>query len=90
MPVLTDSDRQNIIKLLQDGKPVPELYRSLLFPDDREYVELTKIYQLVYKGKKSKEEVIADTPAAPLQEVRSLALLILYSYDKLPSTLLAN
>lgn len=71
MPVLTDSDRQNIIKLLQDGKPVPELYRPLMFPDDREYVELTKIYQLVYKGKKSKEEVIADTPAAPLQEVRS-------------------
>lgn len=71
MPVLTDLDKQNIIKLIQDGKPVPEHYRSLLFPDNREYVELTKVYQLVYQGKKRKEDVIADTPTAPLQEVRS-------------------
>lgn len=71
MTVLTDSDRQNIIKLIQNGKPVPEHYRALLFPDEREYVELTKVYQLVYQGKKRKEDVIADTPTAPLQEVRS-------------------
>ncbi|MHB8122188.1 MAG: site-specific DNA-methyltransferase [Desulfuromonadaceae bacterium] len=71
MPVLTDLDKQNIIKLIQDGKPVPEHYRALLFPDNREYVELTKVYQLVYQGKKRKEDVIADTPTAPLQEVRS-------------------
>ncbi|MCU0599004.1 MAG: hypothetical protein MUE70_07080 [Desulfobacterales bacterium] len=38
MPVLTDIDRQNIIRLIQEGKPMPEHFRNLLFPDDREYV----------------------------------------------------
>lgn len=71
MSVLTDQDRENIIRLVKDGKSLPEHYRTLLFPDEREYAELTRISQLVYKGKKSKEEVIAETPAAPLQEVRS-------------------
>lgn len=71
MPHLTDNDRDNIIHLLQDNKPLPESYRALLFPDgNREYVEATKVYQLVYQGKKRREDVIADTPSAPLQEVR--------------------
>jgi len=71
MPSLTDNDRDNIIRLLQESKPLPESYRALLFPDgDREFVEATKVYQLAYKGKKKREDVIADTPSAPLQEVR--------------------
>jgi len=53
-------------------KPVPEIYKSRLFPSgDKEYIEVTKEYQLVYKGKGRKEDIIADTPEAPLQEVRS-------------------
>jgi len=71
MAVLTEQDRENIIKLLTGGKHLPEHYRTLLFPDEREYAELTRICQLAYKGKKSKEEVIAETAAAPFQEVRS-------------------
>lgn len=71
MPSLSDNDRNKIIKLIQEGKPLPESYRALLFPDNgREFVEATPIYQLIYKGKKRKEDVIAETPAAPLQEVR--------------------
>lgn len=71
MQNLTDNDRYNIINLLQQGKSLPESYRSLLFPDgNREFVEATKVYQLVYQGKKKREDVIADTPLAPLQEVR--------------------
>lgn len=71
MPHLTDNDRAKIIRLLQEDKPLPETYRALLFPDgNREYVEATKVYQLVYQGKKKREDVIADTPSAPLQEVR--------------------
>jgi len=69
---LTDKDIEKIVGLLQQGKPVPEIYKSKLFSSgDKEYIELTKEYQLVYKGKKRKEDIIADTPEAPLQEVRS-------------------
>ena len=72
MPSLNEKDRENIIKLLQDGKPLPEIYKSRLFPaEDKEYIELTKVYQLVYQGKKRKEDIIAETLEAPLQEVRT-------------------
>ena len=72
MSKLTNKDREKIIELLQQGKSVPEIFKSRLFPSgDKEYIELTKDYQLVYKGKKRKEDIIADTPEAPLQEVRS-------------------
>jgi DNA modification methylase len=72
MSKLTNKDREKIIELIQQGKPVPEIFKSRLFPSgDKEYIELTKEYQLVYKGKKRKEDIIADTSEAPLQEVRS-------------------
>lgn len=72
MSNLSDGDRKILIGLLEEGKPIPEHFKSRLFPEgDKEYVELTKIYQLVYQGKKRKEDVIAETPAAPLQEIRS-------------------
>jgi DNA modification methylase len=71
MTHLTHTDRDNIIHLLQEGKHLPESYRAMLFPDNgREMVEATPVYQLLYKGKKRKEDVIADTPSAPLQETR--------------------
>jgi len=69
---LNDYDKQKIVALLQEGKSLPKIYMTKLFPvEDREYVELTKIYQLVYQGKKRKEDVIAETLSAPLQEARS-------------------
>ena len=72
MSPLSEKNRENIIRLLQEGKPLPEMYKSALFPsDDKEYIELTKVYQLVYQGKKRKEDVIAETLEAPLQEVRA-------------------
>jgi site-specific DNA-methyltransferase (adenine-specific)/adenine-specific DNA-methyltransferase len=72
MQILTDDDREKIIRLLQAGKPLPEIYKSRLFPaEDKEYIELTKVYQLVYQGKKRKEDIIAETLEAPLQEVRT-------------------
>ena len=36
---LTDNERRDVIKYIQEGKPLPEKYRFLLFDDDRE-VEL--------------------------------------------------
>ncbi|MBW6460974.1 MAG: site-specific DNA-methyltransferase [Bacteroidales bacterium] len=72
MQILTENDREKIIRLLQEGKPLPEIYKSRLFPaEDKEYIELTKVYQLVYQGKKRKEDIIAETLEAPLQEVRT-------------------
>lgn len=51
---------------------MPVKYRSALFTDDdAEYVEATKDYRLVYKGKMPKEAVLRTTPAAPLQHIRS-------------------
>ena len=37
---LSDNEKRDAIKLLQEGKPLPDKYRFLLFQDDRE-VELT-------------------------------------------------
>jgi DNA modification methylase len=50
-----------------------ELIRLLVARDrrDGEFVETTKVYQLAYKGKTPKQNVLAETPAAPFQEVRS-------------------
>ena len=61
-----------MIELIREGKPIPSAWKARLFdPADQEFIEATKVYQLVYKGKISKEDVIALTPAAPFQEVRA-------------------
>lgn len=41
---LSDNEKRDAIKLLQEGKPLPEKYRFLLFDDDREV-------ELVWNGK---------------------------------------
>jgi len=41
---LTDNERRDAIKYIQEGKPLPENYRFLLFDDDREV-------ELVWNGK---------------------------------------
>jgi len=41
---LSDNEKRDAIKLLQEGKPLPEKYRFLLFADDREV-------ELVWNGK---------------------------------------
>lgn len=72
MSKLTNKDKEKLIEFLQNGKSIPEIYKSKIFSsEDKEYIELTKEYQIIYKGKKRKEDIIADTPEAPLQEVRS-------------------
>ena len=44
MPRLTDTEKQDIIRHLEAGKPLPEKYRFLLFGDKREV-------ELVWNGK---------------------------------------
>ncbi|MBW2562067.1 MAG: site-specific DNA-methyltransferase, partial [Deltaproteobacteria bacterium] len=69
---IKDYDKEKIISLLQEGKSLPEVYKQKLFPTgDKEYAELTKVYQLLYQGKKRREDIIAETLEAPLQEIRT-------------------
>ncbi|MDX9712490.1 MAG: site-specific DNA-methyltransferase [Ignavibacteriaceae bacterium] len=69
---LTEQEKQKLIELIQQGKPIPSHFEAKLFDNgDSEFIEVTKDYKLVYKGKEPKEKIIANTPAAPLQLVRS-------------------
>jgi DNA modification methylase len=60
-------DRDSLIKILKGGKKIPSKYRYLFYKDE----DVAKEYELVYAGKARKEDIIADTLAAPLQEVRT-------------------
>ena len=44
MPQLTPAEKQDVIRHLEAGKPLPEKYRFLLFDDKREV-------ELVWNGK---------------------------------------
>jgi len=69
---LTEQEIQKLVELLQQGKSIPSYYKPKLFDSgDSEFIEVTKDYKLVYKGKEPKEKIIANTPAAPFQKVRS-------------------
>lgn len=69
---ITEQDKKKIIELIEAGKTLPAVYKSKLFDsDDTEFIEATKDYRLVYKGKARKEDIISQTPAAPLQMIRS-------------------
>ncbi|MCX6170943.1 MAG: site-specific DNA-methyltransferase [Ignavibacteriales bacterium] len=69
---LIEQDKQKLIELIQQGKTIPSYYKSKLFDSgDSEFVEVTKDYKLIYKGKEPKEKIIANTLAAPFQKVRS-------------------
>ena len=46
MPRLTDAEKQEIIRFLEAGRPLPDRYRFLLFDDKREV-------ELVWNGKTS-------------------------------------
>ncbi|PTL35463.1 hypothetical protein CLG94_09325 [Candidatus Methylomirabilis limnetica] len=70
MVSLTESEKSEIIRLLSTGHPLPEQWRYRLFPSGHRAQETGKEYRLVYDGKLKREEVLAQTPAAPWQLVR--------------------
>jgi DNA modification methylase len=78
MFVLTGKEKALVIKLLQDGQEIPNYYKSKIFPNDDNYVRLTKEYKLTYDGKSSRAEILSDTLPAPLQEAR------VFNEDNLP------
>jgi DNA modification methylase len=71
MSYLTDAEKKQLCALIQEGKPLPAVYKSKFFgPEDSTVIQATKEYRLVYEGKLKREEVLAQTPAAPWQLVR--------------------
>ncbi len=70
---LTEQDRIELIRLLQSGEPIPIQWRGKLFPGGMQSVEIGKEYRLEYAGKMKREQVLAETPAAPWQLVRRFA-----------------
>ncbi|HYN82780.1 MAG TPA: site-specific DNA-methyltransferase [Gemmatimonadaceae bacterium] len=70
MVPLTESEKSEFLRLLSTGQPLPEQWRYRLFPRDYPTQETSKEYRLVYDGKLKREEVLAQTPAAPWQLVR--------------------
>lgn len=71
MTPLTDAERSELTALLATGNPLPEKWLHRLFPNGRKAESVGKEYRLVYDGKLTREEVLAQTPAAPWQLVRS-------------------
>lgn len=73
MNKLTEQDSNELIRLLQAGEHIPAQWRWKLFPDMPKSVEIGKEYRLEYAGKMKREQVLAETPAAPWQLVRRFA-----------------
>lgn len=60
---LDEELKEKLIELIQEGKPIPFEYKNLLFPPD----EVQGEYELVYKEKKKKEDILADMMSVPFQ-----------------------
>ena len=58
---LSKKDRDNLIKILQEGGEIPAKYRDILIGKE----DAPKEYELTYAGKAREEDIIADTLAAP-------------------------
>jgi DNA modification methylase len=69
--MLSETDKSELLRLIEAGHPLPERWRTKLLPGSARAAEVGKEYRLVYDGKMKREEVLATTPAAPWQLVRS-------------------
>ena len=64
MKKLTKQQKEEIIKKIQEDKPISDEYRFLIpFETEREY-------ELTYAGKERKEDILADTLSVPLQPIK--------------------
>jgi DNA modification methylase len=71
MATVTPAERQELARAIAAGEPIPSHCRDRLFPGESHAVEIGKEYALQYAGKMPKGEILASTPAAPWQLVRS-------------------
>src|SRR5438876_11160611 len=63
--MITEAQRQELIRLLEQGEELSPEWARILFPPER------REYELVYHGKEREEDIIANTLAVPLQKVRT-------------------
>ena len=68
---LSERERKELMRLIEAGEPLAEQWRQRLFPDAAACRRPARSIGLVYDGKLKREEVLAQTPAAPWQLVRS-------------------
>lgn len=75
MKPLTNAEKAELKKLIDAGGQLSDMWMSRLFPGgfatQATQDAIGKEYRLVYEGKLTREEVLAQTPAAPWQLVRS-------------------
>jgi site-specific DNA-methyltransferase (adenine-specific)/adenine-specific DNA-methyltransferase len=62
---MTDEQRQELIRLLQQGEEIAPEWARILFPPEK------REYELVYHGKEREEDILANTLAVPLQPART-------------------
>lgn len=65
MAEMTNEQRSELIRLLEQGEEISPEWARILFPPEK------REYELVYHGKEREEDIIADTLAVPLQPVRA-------------------
>ena len=64
MKKLTKQQKEEIIKKIQEDKPISDEYRFLIpFETEREY-------ELTYANKERKEDILADTLSVPFQPIK--------------------
>ena len=57
--------KKQLIKILEEGKDIPEEYKNILFPEGK------KEYELVYADKEREEDILAETMRVPLQPIKT-------------------
>lgn len=62
---MTPEQRDELIRLLQQGDDISPEWARILFPPEK------REYELVYHGKEREEDILANTLAVPLQAVRT-------------------
>lgn len=67
MKPLSEKERNDLTAIIASGRPLPEKWQNRLFPNASRAPEIGKEYRLVYDGKLTREQILAQTPAAPWQ-----------------------
>lgn len=62
---MTPEQRQELIRLLEQGEEISPEWARILFPPEK------REYELVYYGKEREEDILANALAVPLQPVRT-------------------
>lgn len=58
--------KEELLRLIKEGKPLPVSYKNLIFPPEK----IPKEYELVFGIKEREEDILADTMSVPFQPVK--------------------